>query len=106
MTNRPTRAIVLGAGEGQRLRPHTETRPKCLVELEGRSLLDWGLGKVWQKDGTPRDLPSQDSEDDRDAQASEDMTFWWALFDDPVLNELIETAWQENPPKPCCRLRR
>lgn len=44
MTNRPTRAIVLGAGEGQRLRPHTESRPKCLVELEGRSLLDWGLG--------------------------------------------------------------
>lgn len=34
-----TRAIVLAAGQGTRLRPHTDDRPKCLVELAGRPLL-------------------------------------------------------------------
>src|SRR4029079_2764055 len=35
------RAIVLAAGEGTRLRPHTLDRPKCLVPLAGRPLLAW-----------------------------------------------------------------
>ena len=34
------RAIILAAGEGTRLRPHTLDRPKCLVELAGKSLLE------------------------------------------------------------------
>jgi choline kinase len=34
------KAIILAAGEGTRLRPYTEDRPKCLVEVEGMSLLD------------------------------------------------------------------
>lgn len=34
------RAIILAAGMGTRLRPLTETRPKCLVEIAGRSILD------------------------------------------------------------------
>lgn len=34
-----TRAIVLAAGQGTRLRPHTDDKPKCLVELAGRPLL-------------------------------------------------------------------
>ena len=33
-------AIILGAGEGNRLRPHTSDRPKCLVELAGKSMLE------------------------------------------------------------------
>ena len=33
------RAIILAAGEGKRLRPHTVDRPKCLVELAGKPLL-------------------------------------------------------------------
>jgi choline kinase len=37
------RAIVLAAGEGTRLRPHTADRPKCLVPLAGRALLEWQL---------------------------------------------------------------
>jgi choline kinase len=40
------RAIVLAAGEGTRLRPHTLDRPKCLVELAGRSLLDHQLATL------------------------------------------------------------
>ena len=34
------KVIILGAGEGTRLRPYTLDRPKCLVEVAGRSLLD------------------------------------------------------------------
>lgn len=34
-----TRAVVLVAGTGSRLRPLTNDRPKCLVEVEGRSIL-------------------------------------------------------------------
>ena len=37
------RAVVLAAGEGTRLRPFTNDRPKCLVELAGRPLLAWQL---------------------------------------------------------------
>ncbi len=33
------RAIILAAGEGRRLRPHTLDRPKCMVELAGRALI-------------------------------------------------------------------
>jgi len=34
------KAIVLAAGEGKRLRPYTLDRPKCLVEVDGQSLLN------------------------------------------------------------------
>lgn len=34
------KAIILAAGMGKRLRPHTLDRPKCLVEIGGVSLLD------------------------------------------------------------------
>lgn len=33
-------AIILAAGVGRRLAPYTEQRPKCLVEVGGRPLLD------------------------------------------------------------------
>jgi choline kinase len=35
-----TRALILAAGEGTRLQPHTLDKPKCLVPLLGRSLLE------------------------------------------------------------------
>ena len=40
------RAIILAAGRGSRLGPHTADRPKCLVELAGRTLLDRQLAAL------------------------------------------------------------
>ena len=37
------KAIILSAGQGSRLLPLTESLPKCLVELSGRSMLEWQL---------------------------------------------------------------
>lgn len=38
------RALLLAAGLGTRLRPLTEAVPKCLVEINGRPLLDYWIG--------------------------------------------------------------
>jgi choline kinase len=42
----PNRAIILAAGQGKRLLPLTEDRPKCLIELSGRTLLGWQLKRL------------------------------------------------------------
>ena len=34
------KVVILAAGQGTRLRPLTDDRPKCLVEVNGRSILD------------------------------------------------------------------
>ena len=36
-----TRAIILAAGQGRRLLPLTADRPKCLLQVAGRLLLEW-----------------------------------------------------------------
>jgi len=37
------KAIILAAGRGSRMKDLTDDRPKCLVELRGKALLDWQL---------------------------------------------------------------
>ena len=42
------RALLLAAGIGSRLRPLTDTTPKCLVPVHGRPLLDYWLDLVFE----------------------------------------------------------
>ncbi|VAW71117.1 Putative sugar nucleotidyltransferase [hydrothermal vent metagenome] len=37
------KVIILAAGQGIRLRPYTDNKPKCMVMLAGKALLHWQL---------------------------------------------------------------
>ncbi|MBX9582910.1 MAG: nucleotidyltransferase family protein [Gemmataceae bacterium] len=39
-------AIILAAGKGTRLRPHTTDTPKPLLKVQGRPILDWIIGAL------------------------------------------------------------
>lgn len=43
LTRRPCKALLLAGGIGSRLRPLTDTVPKCLVAINGKPLLDYWL---------------------------------------------------------------
>jgi choline kinase len=43
VSEKPQKAIILSAGQGSRLLPHTQDRPKCLLDLAGRTMLGWQL---------------------------------------------------------------
>lgn len=44
------KAIILAAGRGSRMKDLTDQKPKCLVELRGKTLLEWQL-QALQKAG-------------------------------------------------------
>ena len=48
--DKPEHAFILAAGEGSRLRPHTNTMPKPMVPINGRPILDYTVEKL-AKDG-------------------------------------------------------
>lgn len=43
VAEKPQRAVILSAGQGSRLLPHTQDRPKCLLDLAGHTMLGWQL---------------------------------------------------------------
>ena len=40
------KALILNAGQGKRLLPLTERRPKCLLPLGGKSLMEWQIDSL------------------------------------------------------------
>ena len=42
------KVIILAAGQGTRLRPYTNNKPKCMVELKGKPLLHHQLDAIKQ----------------------------------------------------------
>lgn len=41
-----SRAIIIGAGRGQRLMPTTADGPKCFAEIRGRRIVDWTVAAL------------------------------------------------------------
>lgn len=50
------KVIILAAGQGTRLRPYTDTKPKCMVELKGKPLLHHQLESLRECNLADKDI--------------------------------------------------
>lgn len=42
------KAIILSAGQGKRLLPMTATMPKCLLEIQGKTIIEWQIDELYK----------------------------------------------------------
>lgn len=42
-TENSTKAVILSAGQGRRLLPLTESSPKCLLSISGKTIIEWQI---------------------------------------------------------------
>lgn len=42
------KVIILSAGQGKRLLPKTAEIPKCLLDIQGRTLIEWQIGELYK----------------------------------------------------------
>ncbi len=40
------KAVILSAGQGKRLLPHTADKPKCIVPVNGQSIVEWQIQEL------------------------------------------------------------
>ncbi|MCE5336507.1 MAG: efflux transporter outer membrane subunit [Desulfobacteraceae bacterium] len=75
-------------------------RSLLLLSMGIATLLSSGctaLGPNFTRPGAPVAPAYVESDDRRVKQEAADYTQWWTVFEDPVLNNLIETARRQNP---------
>ena len=41
-------AIILAAGRGSRLKKKTSNKPKCLIKIHNKSILEWSIQSIKQ----------------------------------------------------------
>jgi choline kinase len=46
VVSRPAKAVIVAAGQGKRCRPYTDTLPKCLLPVNGKSILEHQLAAL------------------------------------------------------------
>jgi MurNAc alpha-1-phosphate uridylyltransferase len=118
MSDAPKRAMVMAAGLGTRMRPLTNDRCKALVELGGKTLIDWMLDRLAEagvEDAVVnvhhfadrleshlngRTAPAITISDERDQLLETGGGLAKAaplLGEDPIFVANIDSVWQERP---------
>ena len=85
--------VILAAGEGSRLRPFTTDRPKALVEVAGKPLLDWQVESAARLGVKTVAVVTGHMAERFDRDRYKSPTFVW--YDNPRYAEtnMVETLW-------------
>jgi NodT family efflux transporter outer membrane factor (OMF) lipoprotein len=77
---------------------HKKMLPRCLIIMISSLFLVVGcaVGPDYIKPQVPETTKWMDQEDPRVKTKPTDISQWWTVFNDPVLNDLIEMAVQQN----------